>query len=424
MFEQLMELAKSNPQVAGALTLVIGGAVSWIARDIPMRVWNFIVSQSIVQLEMDNASDWNGVNPRMSSFQAWYVENGATWMSRSLRMTQDGSIECGPGTHYFVWKYRLFWFHIEELQSSGVHFRKRVLRLHCLSRSEKLMKEFVEEITSPPECEKTTVETYLMVRDHDQNDFRWKEAASQPIIRNLRPLVRREVFEQVAETINRYESDAAWFEDNYMTYKRTFFFWGPPGTGKSTLAVQIAMMTGRDIFVVDTGSVTDQEFAIMMASIPGGSLILFEDIHSNGPFKIPVWLTNNDGVRYQTIDRGSLSLSPFLNALNGVIPLNNQIVVMTTNYKEQLDPAIYRPGRVDLDLEVGFLESGDIQDWLVRVFGDVINQKYGTLKFPPDIPTGAVFKLYERHREDYETLIRELQAYAPLKLVEQETQVA
>lgn len=49
-------------------------------------------------------------------------------------------------------------------------------------------------------------------------------------------------------------------------------------------------------------------------------------------------------LRYQS----SVTFSGFLNALDGVASGEERIIFMTTNHLERLDPALIRPGRVDL----------------------------------------------------------------------------
>lgn len=43
-----------------------------------------------------------------------------------------------------------------------------------------------------------------------------------------------------------------------------------------------------------------------------------------------------------------MTFSGFLNALDGVASGEERIIFMTTNHPERLDPALIRPGRVDL----------------------------------------------------------------------------
>lgn len=49
-----------------------------------------------------------------------------------------------------------------------------------------------------------------------------------------------------------------------------------------------------------------------------------------------------------------LTLSGMLNALDGVASSDGRIVFMTTNYIERLDPALIRPGRVDIKAFIGY----------------------------------------------------------------------
>lgn len=46
--------------------------------------------------------------------------------------------------------------------------------------------------------------------------------------------------------------------------------------------------------------------------------------------------------------QSSVTFSGFLNALDGVASGEERIIFMTTNHVERLDPALIRPGRVDL----------------------------------------------------------------------------
>ena len=49
---------------------------------------------------------------------------------------------------------------------------------------------------------------------------------------------------------------------------------------------------------------------------------------------------------FQGLNR--LTFSGLLNAIDGVTSTEGRIVFMTTNYVDRLDPALIRPGRVDL----------------------------------------------------------------------------
>eukprot|EP00658_Telonema_sp_P-2_P037197 TRINITY_DN26775_c0_g1_i6.p1 TRINITY_DN26775_c0_g1~~TRINITY_DN26775_c0_g1_i6.p1 ORF type:complete len:253 (+),score=103.75 TRINITY_DN26775_c0_g1_i6:273-1031(+) len=52
----------------------------------------------------------------------------------------------------------------------------------------------------------------------------------------------------------------------------------------------------------------------------------------------------------------SLSLDGLLTVLDGIVDTPGRILVMTTNHPEKLDPALLRPGRVNMQLELTYLK--------------------------------------------------------------------
>ena len=68
-----------------------------------------------------------------------------------------------------------------------------------------------------------------------------------------------------------------------------------------------------------------------------------------------------------TLGADKLNLSGILNVLDGVVDCPNRIVVMTSNHPEKLDPALIRPGRVNLKLYLGYIELPEARRRLPRV---------------------------------------------------------
>jgi chaperone BCS1 len=406
MFELLLGLIKTNPQVAGALTLVIGGSVSYFVRDIPLKLWVFLKAQAIVEAELDNTSEWNGKDPIFMRFMNWYPNHSIQWMSRSYKYNSEGKMVAGKGNQYFMFKGRLFWFFITDLSSDGVHFRKQVINIRCLSRSKALMNDMLDTATFVEAgAAKAAIQVFsLRVTQYEQT---WVSVGSYPILKNMVPLVNADTFGVISECLKRFAETKEWFDENHITYKRTFLFSGPPGTGKSTLAMQIAMMTGRDVYLVDLQNIRGSDFTNIVGSIPSGSVMLLEDVH--GCDELLKREPLEDGNRY--VSSQGPDLSQVLNVLCGIIPLADIITIMTTNYKERLEPALYRPGRVDVDVEVGYLNNEAILAWVDRTYGPEVSSHYVDLNFPHTLTVGEVYRLYELHRDDHRSVINGMLRY-------------
>ena len=83
----------------------------------------------------------------------------------------------------------------------------------------------------------------------------------------------------------------------------------------------------------------DDKLIHLLSNTPERAFVLIEDIDAAFNKRVQ---TSEDG--YQS----SVTFSGFLNALDGVASGEERIIFMTTNHPERLDPALIRPGRVDL----------------------------------------------------------------------------
>lgn len=57
--------------------------------------------------------------------------------------------------------------------------------------------------------------------------------------------------------------------------------------------------------------------------------------------------------------------------MDGVASTEARIVFMTTNYLERLDPALIRPGRVDIKEYIGSCTHHQIEQMYLRFYSDV-----------------------------------------------------
>lgn len=132
-----------------------------------------------------------------------------------------------------------------------------------------------------------------------------------------------------------------------IPYHRGYLLHGPPRTGKTSIAKALANHFGMDMYYMPLGEMTsDADLLQMIASVTPRSMLLLEDIDTCKAASDRV----ADGA-------DSLSMSALLNALDGVVTPHGMVVVMTTNHKEILDPALIGPGRCDRQFEINLLDA-------------------------------------------------------------------
>jgi len=71
-------------------------------------------------------------------------------------------------------------------------------------------------------------------------------------------------------------------------------------------------------------------------------------------------VSNDNEIQEDTTEQ--LTLSYILNILDGILETPGRILIMTTNYPEKLDKALIRPGRIDINLEVGYCGISMIEE--------------------------------------------------------------
>ena len=68
--------------------------------------------------------------------------------------------------------------------------------------------------------------------------------------------------------------------------------------------------------------------------------------------------------------RSGITLSGLLSALDGVMGCHGRMVIATTNHPEVLDPALLRPGRIDLRVDLSHCSAQQAYTMFARYFGD------------------------------------------------------
>ena len=213
---------------------------------------------------------------------------------------------------------------------------------------------------------------------------------------------------QIDNAIESFQKNRLKFLQRGIPYKLSFLFYGPPGTGKSTLIAYIAKKSKRSVVIpLESLSIT----SVLHGTLGFNGVICFEDIDAESftkKRKLKKANYDEDQQRYDE-DMATKGLGAFLNFLQGPSVLDDEIIVITTNHLEKLDPAIYRPGRVDELISVNYYQLEDMKEWVEFFYRELfIPEEF------PEFPADSVFRpgdlaeFYKRHTGDIQSFYKDL----------------
>ncbi|KAJ1408849.1 P-loop containing nucleoside triphosphate hydrolase [Sesbania bispinosa] len=170
-----------------------------------------------------------------------------------------------------------------------------------------------------------------------------------------------ELKKAVIEDLNRFVKRKDFYKKVGRAWKRGYLLYGPPGTGKSSLIAAMANYLKFDIFDLQLGNIgRDSDLRKLLLATANRSILVIEDIDCSVdlPERRHGDARKQSDVQAHRESDGwiQLTLSGLLNFIDGLWSScgDERIIIFTTNHKERLDPALLRPGRMDMHIHMSY----------------------------------------------------------------------
>lgn len=161
--------------------------------------------------------------------------------------------------------------------------------------------------------------------------------------------IREDDKQTIVNGIDKFINSKQEYLDKGIFYHYGILLYGPPGTGKTSLIRALASKYNRSIFYISSVQLFKLNDCLMTAE--DNSFIIIEDIDRNNSIK-------NENKEEDVIDKLSkANLSNILNSLDGLLSVNGRITIITANDLSNIDDALFRPGRINLKVHLGYMDN-------------------------------------------------------------------
>jgi chaperone BCS1 len=264
-----------------------------------------------------------------------------------------------PGLHLLRHRGRWLWITLEreraENAQRGGRAPRETLTIQLLGRDREVLRELARD-------------AYEAARSSEQagihvHAIKW-EGWSRVATKAPRPassvVLPAGVFEALAEDLRIFRAARDWYGEMGIPWKRGYLLHGPPGNGKSSLVLALATLIDAGLYYLNLANseVSDESLPTLLAEVPGGSIVLIEEVDT--------LFEQREAKRADV----KLTFGGLLNALDGPTAQEGLVVVMTTNHLERLDPALVRPGRIDVRTHLGNAAPEQARRLFRRFFPD------------------------------------------------------
>lgn len=395
MIDSIVKLLQQNQFASGGLLVVVVGAVLAYLRSMPSYLWRLFLrnfTNKVSFLNTDGSFEWVekwfslNYKPSYGSYMVMqdtnnsyrpYKKYGVMYNSNKGSLNEIDYYLAPNYGWYFKWyKNRIITLNKISEKGGGNDARIRDKIDIRIFGSKTILQNFLEEIKSKyQESKKGGMSIYCLSSFGD-----WEKQSVRDYV-NF-PILAPGKYDELKRDVDSFYSSYDSYRERGILYKRGYMFYGVPGTGKTSTIAALAFELCKDIYIMDmSAGVSNSTFISAIATIPSNGILVLEDMDCYSETNKRVKESGDDDKKEEG---GILSLSTILNTLDGFATPTGLVFVITTNYKDKLDKALIRPGRIDKAVEFNAPSKNELKQLFIRLTGYELGfnsffQQYGEI---------------------------------------------
>jgi mitochondrial chaperone BCS1 len=347
--KDLLHTLLSSNQFAqgGILLMALGGALAYL-RSVPLWCWYKLKDQVTISITITDDVD------AYKWLRRWFSQRPNTKRIRrvDIHTTNQGEtlITPAPGGHW-TW-YRGRPVHFEFMRSSESQTnvynqkRKESVTFRTIGRNQQFVRDFMKEVEA----------AWKQVYSAKPSLYVWSDGMWQ----EKEPYEPRELDSVLLPNghkdlllgdIQGFKDAKGWYAHMGIPYHRGYLFYGLPGTGKTSLVTGLSSHFNSKVYILKLSELNDRSLVEAITQVEAHSMVIMEDADCVQVVRNREEEKDND--KKSVADLLGVTLSGLLNTIDGLLTPSGVMFFMTTNHINKLDPALIRPGRIDLKLEFG-----------------------------------------------------------------------